>query len=401
MTKFLVESKGVNTVRDLLNHFYFNREWWRKRVRMYTPMGEEHARRIRALKKFIENEPVLQDWFDRLEKYLDSFADKCERGFYEQVKGVELFQFDGTDKNGLNLWIRMRGSTRAENVHQKMRVAFGPWSIGAQSGHYLLQLVSLRYNVSTGIRRCNEPDFGHPWLQFIDRIDNRLQEIYGRSIFMRHINLSQFRHVENFVSVGIGPLFYDERFVTKGEPNEILSGDAHFVAKQMGVKCAPRGFSKSMPKERKIFNDFLEKHPNPSPSQFEELAAVFLQETNCKTVFPKLPSMLKEYHKRWTESRLIIAKEEAMKAGYDKLLQELAVPASMRLSRAAPEIDREDNEPLQSREEGGVDASSLARKLPAPPIAAPGQRNYVRATEESESSKRPSVAFTGPSVRKV
>jgi hypothetical protein len=76
-------------------------------------------------------------------------------------------------------WRQLRGSTRAENLHQKLNAAIGPWGIGAQSGHYIVLLVCHRYNVQTGIRRYNEHTFGHPWLQYVDQTQARIDEIFG------------------------------------------------------------------------------------------------------------------------------------------------------------------------------------------------------------------------------
>ena len=386
VTKYLAEHKGIVTEDALLIHFYFNREWWRRRVRMYTPGAENHARRIRRVSRFIKDEPALCQWFTKdLEDYLQKFVQMCKQGSFEQLEDVEMFRFDGTDRNGLSLWIRLRGSTRAENVHQKMRVAFGPWSLGARTGHYLLQLVSFRYNINTGKRRCNDHDFGHPWLHFIDRIDNRVQEIYGRAIFPRHVNLSEFEHVKDFVSVGIGPLCYDKRFVSEGEPDKRLVGDALFVATQMKVTCPPRDIQS--PEERKIFNDFLEKHAGePKSKQFEQLASIYLEATDCKSIFPKLPSMLRSYYQRWADTRLVIASQEAMKSTYSCLLNELARPATKKLSTIDTGGSKQADiavgiapmaaaaSALSKTTEG---SKQVAAELPVPPIVAPSQRKFV------------------------
>ncbi len=58
-----------------------------------------------------------------------------------------------------------------------MSVAFGPWGVGDRTAHYVILLVSYRYNVNTGIRRYNAHNFGHTWLHFIDRIQSRILNI--------------------------------------------------------------------------------------------------------------------------------------------------------------------------------------------------------------------------------
>jgi hypothetical protein len=45
VTYFLPKRYGIKTVDEILWHFYFNREWWRWRYRIYTPApNKEHAR---------------------------------------------------------------------------------------------------------------------------------------------------------------------------------------------------------------------------------------------------------------------------------------------------------------------------------------------------------------------
>lgn len=98
-------SKGLHTTEDLHMHFFFNREWWRWRVRMYTPRGGDHSKQLRRVLEFIEKEPTLSPWFEQVKAYLEGFAKRCEQGLHEELDDVELFCFDGTDAAGLNLWI--------------------------------------------------------------------------------------------------------------------------------------------------------------------------------------------------------------------------------------------------------------------------------------------------------
>jgi hypothetical protein len=117
-----------------------------------------------------------------------------------------MFQQDGQDKNGLNLWLRKRGSNRSKNLNQKLKVAIGPWGVGPEVGHFLLLLVSHRFNVNTGIRRNSWHDFGMPWLDSIDRVQLKCLQIFGYDPFPEHVNQLLFKGVDDFVAIGIGPL---------------------------------------------------------------------------------------------------------------------------------------------------------------------------------------------------
>jgi hypothetical protein len=377
VTSFLARRYGIKTVDDILRHFYFHREWWRRRCRMYTPAPKDHAMRIRRIHKYItDTEPLNKYYTEELQKYLVGLERKCEEGLFEELGDVSLFQWDGTDYNGLDLWLRFRGSNRAENLHQKMSVAFGPWGVGARTAHYVLLLVSYRYNVHTGIRRYNAHNFGHTWLHFIDRIQSRIVNIFGVDVYPRHTNQAQFEPVKDYVAVGIGPLNYNDDYVTKGPPDPLLKGDLRFVADRMRLKCPPMPVAH--PREKKMFNDHMKAHPKPTDKDWRELAKRFKQQSDCKIIFPKLPTMLKSYYKKWRDNQLIVLAELKMKEPYDALLRDLAVPSQPGRNTAVENqggIRRElpeDRRPLPL-------LPPLANAMPVPPAAAPGQTEFVGA----------------------
>lgn len=148
-------------------------------------------------------------------------------------------------------------------------------------------------------------------------------------IFPPHTNMTQFKPVENFVAVGIGPLYYDSDYVDKGEANKQLTGEILFMAERMEVVCPP--LHVAGPHEKKIFNDFMVSNPKPSRKTWYELAKVFKAKTNYTTIFPKLPSMLKSYYNQWRDNQAIVKAAEGMKIEYRALLFELATPAPVAL----------------------------------------------------------------------
>ena len=99
-----------------------------------------------------------------------------------------MYKHNGVDPDGLDLWLRRRGS-RAENFHQKMKVAAGPFGFGVETFHYLQVLLAYFYNISAGINRCGEPDFGHFMLHLEDRIQIRMQQIWAVDLFTNRINV--------------------------------------------------------------------------------------------------------------------------------------------------------------------------------------------------------------------
>jgi hypothetical protein len=137
-------------------------------------------------------------------------------------------------------------------------------SVLGESAHRLdttLLLVSYFYNVNGAISRLNAHDCGHPWLHYQDRIHLRYLEVFGVDVLPRHSNLTQFKAVDDFVTVGTGPLWYNNDYVEAGVPDARLKGHMIFTATRMKVRCPPLHIAH--PAERKIWRDFLKTTPSP------------------------------------------------------------------------------------------------------------------------------------------
>jgi hypothetical protein len=113
------------------------------------------------------------------------------------------------------------------------------YGIGAEMAHRLLVNLIFRYKINAQVRRLGANNHGHPWMHIIYRIQIRVQEIFNVLIYPRHHNALQFRGVQDFVAVGIGPLTYSSDYATAGDPLPCLEGDLLFIAKHMKLKCAP------------------------------------------------------------------------------------------------------------------------------------------------------------------
>jgi hypothetical protein len=202
-----------------------------------------------------------------------------------------------------------------------MKMAIGPWNIGPKTAHMMLVLVCYRYNVRTKIKRCGNIDFGHSELHYVDRIQNRVQDIFNILAWPRHINQSYFHGKKDMISVGIGPLTYDKKYVVQAdEPDAILKGDRYFLAKQMGLKYPIMHIGSVA--EIKIFNEFMKNH-SLTTTNLKTLVEVFKNSANGKDVFYKCPNMLKSYSKTWAKNSEIKAMEQALVPGISTLLQDL------------------------------------------------------------------------------
>ncbi len=145
----------------------------------------------------------------------------------------------GVNKNGLDVWICLQGSVQNENLHQKMMEALGPWGLGVKTAHIVLLLLCFWYNVTSGIARCRNHDFGQPWLYLVDQIQLRIQELYNVQVYPNHANMLHFEHEVDHVAVGIGPLSYLPDYVTSGLPHPLLKGDIKFLAERMHFTLPP------------------------------------------------------------------------------------------------------------------------------------------------------------------
>ena len=295
---------------------------------MLTPPAKEYAYNIRLIHGFFKSNDYMKVYYnDEIKKYFETFEYKCNLGLFEELDDCNLYLYRGIDNNGLDLWYRLRENVRVKNIHQKMSIAVGSWGVGAEVSHYLLVLLCYRYNVQTGIRRYSKTNFNHPYLQYIDRIQRIINELYNIEIYTNHINISMFKAKEDFVSVGIGPLSYSDKYLKFGNPKEILKGDDLFIAKRMKVYTAPMPVSSK--EEIKIFNHWMKTNPSPTDSTRRSLAELYLSLTDGKVIFPKLPSMIKSYKSKWTINSLIKAAELAIKNRYDKLLKSLSNSMTM------------------------------------------------------------------------
>jgi len=299
-----------------------------------------------------------------------------------------MFRHDGTDKNGLDLWIRLRGTVRSENVHSRMRVALPPWGVGAKTAHWLLVCLSHRYNVNAEIKRLGKHDFGHPWHSYVDRKQIRIQEIYDAVVYPSHANVSQFQGIPNFVAVGIGPLSHSDDYISQGPPDACLKGDILFVAKQMGMTHPPLPISH--PQEKAMYNNFRESHQAMTTGDEQELAKLFKTKANGTTIMPKLPSMIHQYGPVWKRNNEIKLAKQEMKESLKEVLRNLTADMV-----DAPLM--QDDGDLGEVPEDSLDPPPVKPvQMYVPPICAPGQSSYVPVDPAAEQTQYNRDCFYAP-----
>jgi hypothetical protein len=265
------------------------------------------------------------------------------------------------------MYWRLRGA-RAQNAHKKM----------SNMLHLILNLM-LRYSANSGTARCGEHDFGHPWLFYVDRIQDRIEKTWNVTVFSSHTSILAFKPTY-VVVVGIGPLSYDSTCVQVGEPMPHLTGDMLFLAQRMKLKCPP--IPCSTKEEIKIYNAFLRAHPKPNERQWRELESQFLHKMYGINVFPKLPQMLKSRFDRWSVNQDIKILGERIKDGFNHMIKKLF----MARTNAPQPLD------------GGTVAAATSQRIQpnstlapvgfVPPITAPFQTSEIIAPVASGGSAR-------------
>jgi hypothetical protein len=384
----LARTEDIHSEDELLDHFYYNREWWRKRVKMTIPDRDTHAQAVRNLHGFVKKYISPND--ARMADYFDSFEREIQEGLFDEINDLQMYDEDGQDSHGLNLYFSRRGSNRVELYHRFLMLAIGPTTYGPEVAHYLMVLVTARFNVNTGVARLNDYDFGHPWHEFIDRIQIRHMQVYGCNIFPKYKNLSLTETVPDFVAVGFGPVSFDTDSVEPSdEPHPNLTGNLRWLAARMKVKLPPLNVSGK--REKQFCNNYFRDNPKPTTTKLKELSRMFKAEADGIDMFPKLVSQLKTYYGQWKKNNAIRLVGAKIREPYRVFLRGLANFPKVSLTEdlhdcadstfeaGAEDITREAAGLLQHDNSPHVGVTSGMNPHPVAPAAAVGQTNFVPA----------------------
>jgi len=262
-------------------------------------------------------------------------------------------------------------------------LAIGPTSYGPEAAHYLMALVTTRFNVNTGVVRGDEYNFGHPWHEFIDQLQIRHMQLFGCNIFPKCKNLVLTETVPGIVAVGFGQISFDTEYVEPSdEPHPNLKGNLKWLAARMKVKLPPLNVSGK--REKKFCNDFFRDNPKPTTTKLEELARIFKAKADRIELFPKLVSQLNTYYLQWKSNNAIRLVEARKREPYQVFLKRIAnLPKLSGLHDSANSFEVEaDNITREA-------ADLLQQKLPllgithemdphpVAPAATLGQSNFV------------------------
>jgi len=368
---------------DLIRHFLYNKEEWRKYVRMVVYPPETYCNKIKKVHHFVRsNEQTKPYYTDDVDIYFLGFESKARKGLFQEIDNVQMFQWAGVGKGGLSTWYRKRGTVRNENLHQKLSTCLGAYGVGAEVGHHLLLLLAYKYNISTGVKRLGLHSHGHFFHELIDRIQIRIQEVFGVIVYQNHRNLLTFSSpVVAFIAIGVGPLSYDTNYVTFGPVHPKIKGDVKFVARKMGIELPPLPISTK--EERKLFNEFRRDNCTGSklgPTKVHELCTLYKSKADGVSIFPKIPSQIQSYEVFWGKHNIVRTTMRKMKLPYQSLLMDLSgFIKKTQLDFLSHEFDFEDlSETVEDSdypESTDMPDNTVTNHVPS--ITAPLQKQYV------------------------
>ena len=167
-----------------------------------------------------------------VKKWFEVFEENARKGLYQLSDDIFHYNCVGTDKDGLKLFRSELGTNKNENLHQKYADLVGAFAIGIRVGHILTALRSYRYNISVGISFLGEPDFGTDHHMLVDELQNNILTIFGVFAWPAHKNLLNFNagKLENFISVGVGPIPHEGKIIKTGQPKEGISQDYTYIS---------------------------------------------------------------------------------------------------------------------------------------------------------------------------
>ena len=79
---------------------------------MKVPDRESHAQAVRNLHEFVKK--FISSYDAKVADYFDSFEREIREGLFDEVNDLQMYEEDGQDSNGLNLFLSRRGSNRSE-----------------------------------------------------------------------------------------------------------------------------------------------------------------------------------------------------------------------------------------------------------------------------------------------
>ena len=108
--KYLGRKKRIYGMENVIDHFYFKREWWYRRVRVYPPEAQKSVRNLTVVANTVQEDKELKVIWPHVRAWFKKTIELCCRRKLEESYDCMMYQWDSRDRNGLDLYIRFRAS---------------------------------------------------------------------------------------------------------------------------------------------------------------------------------------------------------------------------------------------------------------------------------------------------
>ncbi|KAG7364660.1 hypothetical protein IV203_037862 [Nitzschia inconspicua] len=220
-----------------------------------------------------------------------------------------------------------------------------------------------RNNIDVARRRyLNVPEFGHYDTWLIDLLQKLIEQNTGRLLFPNWQNVTDFQDTEeSFVTVPLHSQGLQNKLdetVAAMKAADVswtpkLTADMKFLCEAWGVKLPFLPVNGK--DEFRVFSRIMFR-ADFARFDSEQMAHLWMEYVNGYTVYPKLPSQLREYHKAWERNKRIKRAEERMKTDSEMLKSFLESKVSIEIEerRSLTVSENEYQQNLYSQEIGRI-----------------------------------------------
>ena len=241
--------------------------------------------------------------------------------YYSDPPGMDWYFYEldskkniKKDQYGIELIRSSRGTNMVENVHRQYNTTFRHRS-GIEIGDALLAERRHRHNIDVARRNyVDYPDVGHYDTWVVDCLQELLEYNTGKVLYHGWQSVCDFEDTdESFVLTPLHSADLQEALevrVAELQKNPYFklrfSSDVEFLSRAWGVPIPFLPVTGN--EEYKLFSKLMLQKMKKFDA--EQMAMLWIEYVDGKSIMPKLPVQLKTYHRDWERNRRIQAQQE-------------------------------------------------------------------------------------------
>jgi hypothetical protein len=320
--KILME-KGW-TKKEFESTLYYKPSFFRRRVpRVALPPSQLYYRVRAVFVTFgnrVDSKTKVPLFNAKAWNKAKNLLEEILEGYYSDPPGVDWYfcELDEkknikVDQYGIQLLRSGRGTNLVESVHRQYNTTFRHRS-GIEMGDALLAERRHRHNIDVARRNYRDyPEVGHYDTWMVDLLQELVEYNTGKILYPGWQGVCDYEDTdEGFVVTPLHATELEEalkkRVACLQEERNFrmsFSPDVQFLCRSWGVPIPFLPVAKK--EEFKLFSDLLLSRLEKFDA--EKMAALWIEYVDGKTIFPKLPVQLKNYHREWERNRRIGAQQ--------------------------------------------------------------------------------------------